>query len=358
MTNDGYTAVADYAVRFHRAVGTKHHVASPLGAWLLIAMSGAGDSALAEALLDTPHPLVAAASAMWHAPHAEPPSLPALPASTATGPLPDQAGLDRWARENTFGLIEQFPLKLSPEVVLVLASALATRISWEHPFELAPASALGPDSPWAGRLSTVLRSPSPGHRALVAESERAGRVIVHEAGADGLRVISVAAGPGVAPDRVIAAAHEVAAGARQVSLSDLPLGDSPLYRVWDEPEAAKPGEFAHAVLPAWSARNQHDLGAAEFGFAAVAERLGRDRFEAAQSAVARYDRYGFEAAAVTGFMSLTSFTPPGPARFAELRFGHPYAVVAVATQPGGPWDGMPVFSAWVSDPDDADPEEF
>ena len=29
----------------------------------------------------------------------------------------------------------------------------------------------------------------------------------------------------------------------------------------------------------------------------------------------------------------------------------PYAVVAVATQPGGPWDGVPVFSAWVADPD-------
>ena len=355
MTNDGYAAVADYAERFHRAVGTKHHVASPLCAWLLIAMSGAGsqaDAALARALLDTPHPLVAAASAMWHAPQVEPPSLPALPASTATGPLPDQAGLDRWARENTFGLIEQFPLKLSPEVVLILASALATRISWQHPFELAPAETLGPDSPWAGRLTTVLRSPSPGHRALIADSSTAGRVIVHEAGADGLRVLSVAADPGVPPGRVLAAAHEVAA-ARPVSLFDLPVGESPLYRVWEEPHAAKPGEFAHAVLPAWSARNQHDLGADEFGFAAVAEKLGRDRFEAAQSVVARYDRYGFEAAAVTGFMSLTSFTPPGVARFAELRFGHPYAVVAVATQPGGPWDGMPVFSAWVSDPDDA-----
>jgi hypothetical protein len=42
---------------------------------------------------------------------------------------------------------------------------------------------------------------------------------------------------------------------------------------------------------------------------------------------------------------------------AELRFGHPYAVAAVAVQDAGgtpgPWHGLPVFSAWVADPQDA-----
>jgi hypothetical protein len=42
-----------------------------------------------------------------------------------------------------------------------------------------------------------------------------------------------------------------------------------------------------------------------------------------------------------------------------LRFGHPYAVVAVTTateetaSSGNPWHGLPVFSAWVSEPEDA-----
>jgi hypothetical protein len=49
---------------------------------------------------------------------------------------------------------------------------------------------------------------------------------------------------------------------------------------------------------------------------------------------------------------------PGLVRTAELRFGHPYAVVAVTVDsPGrgdpGPWHGLPVFSAWVADPEDA-----
>jgi hypothetical protein len=41
----------------------------------------------------------------------------------------------------------------------------------------------------------------------------------------------------------------------------------------------------------------------------------------------------------------------GVRRTAALRFGHPYAVVAVAE--GGPWDGLPVFSGWVAEPDSA-----
>jgi hypothetical protein len=48
-------------------------------------------------------------------------------------------------------------------------------------------------------------------------------------------------------------------------------------------------------------------------------------------------------------------------RIAELRFGHPYAVVAVTLDHGRdtagqsvprPWHGIPVFSAWVSEPED------
>lgn len=50
-------------------------------------------------------------------------------------------------------------------------------------------------------------------------------------------------------------------------------------------------------------------------------------------------------------------------RTAELRFGHPFAVVAVASDTrwdpatnelrSGPWHGVPVFSAWLTEPDDA-----
>jgi hypothetical protein len=51
-------------------------------------------------------------------------------------------------------------------------------------------------------------------------------------------------------------------------------------------------------------------------------------------------------------------TRPGVLRTAELRFGHPYAVVAVTTDDNWsagrrPWEGLPVFSAWITQPEDA-----
>ena len=47
-----------------------------------------------------------------------------------------------------------------------------------------------------------------------------------------------------------------------------------------------------------------------------------------------------------------------------MRFGHPFAVVAVASDDLGvpprdrvanPWHGLPVLSAWVSEPAEAEP---
>jgi len=53
----------------------------------------------------------------------------------------------------------------------------------------------------------------------------------------------------------------------------------------------------------------------------------------------------------------------GLARDARIEFTHPYAVVAVALDRGwtrdgacyGPWHGLPVFSGWVSSPQEAVP---
>ncbi|MGS2618245.1 hypothetical protein ACVCAH_27520 [Micromonospora sp. LZ34] len=398
MTTDIRTPLARYAEHLHARAGDRHHVASPLGAWLLLALAapaatGATRTALEEvlgtdastaaeaahALLAAPHPLVPSATAVWYRRGFETPHLDgwraALPRSTERGPLPDQDGLDAWAREHTLGLIEQFPLKVGPDVLLALASALATRISWEQPFEVAAAGALRSTGGWDRRLTRVLRSPRHGHRCAIAATERAGDVIVHAAparaadtgaGKAGLVVVSVAAEPDVPPADVLAAAYEVTAGAAdgsapagRRSLFDLPLGETALWTVREERIRTRaPGgrEERHtALLPCWSARSEHDLSDPQLGFAAVNRALtGTGQFEARQAAMARYGRYGFEAAAVTGYFDLVSLPPEGVARSAELRFGHPYAVVAVATdtRPGAHWHGVPVFSAWVAEPEE------
>ncbi|GLI02482.1 hypothetical protein [Phytohabitans aurantiacus] len=370
-----FTPIARYAARLHAIAGGTHHVASPLGAWLLLALCGAAghdveealgvdaDDALAFAadLLGTPHDAVLSAAAVWTRARADA-LLRRLPAAVETGDLPGQDRLDAWAREHTLGLIESFPLQVPPTAVVVLATALATKVSWGMPFDVVPGSTLG--GPFGARLANALRTPEGhGHRQFVASSARAGDLVVHTARArEGLAVTSVAAAPDVPAADVLAAAYEVAGGTAVArSLFDLPLGDGPLWTISERhaPVTAASGreERCAAILPAWEARSEIDLGHPDLGFPAgaraIAELLGLTEYdyEARQSAVARYTRVGFEAAAVSAMFTTTGFTMPreGLVRTAELRFGHPYAVVAVASG-GGPWDGVPVFSAWVANP--------
>ncbi|HEU5266987.1 MAG TPA: hypothetical protein VFU35_09805 [Jatrophihabitans sp.] len=395
-------AVVRYAERFHAAVGQAHHVGSPLGAWLVLALAGPaarGDQAMeladvlgvdvaaaaarADALLSHPHPLVSAAAAVWYREEFRTPDvsewLGRLPGPVETGPIPDQAALDAWASRHTDGLIDRFPITVSPSVVLLLASALATRVSWEVPFETVPASELGATSTWAARLTQVLRTPAdPRHEQFVASTERCGDVAVHAARArSGLLVASVIAAPDVPAGHVLTAAHHIAValadrqrlGAR--SLFELPLGDGPLWTITERPApttaADGRAERYSTCLPAWSAHSEFDLTDPTLGFGTAAAALARllhlseYGFEAKQAAMARYTRVGFEAAAVTGLPVAVAMHvyKDGVRRDAHIRFDHPYAGVAVATDdhPRGetrsPWHGLPVFSAWITEPEDA-----
>jgi hypothetical protein len=318
--------------------------------------------------------------------------LAGLPRAVEVGELTGQAALDDWARRGTGGMIKTFPVDIPPQVLLVLATALATRVSWEEPFDVVPGAALGPHSRWASQLRRVLRTPqgrrtgiSTGwsHDQFIAATGEAGDVAVHTAQArGGLRVTSVAARPGVRAADVLAAAHRLAgaiATGGQVarrSLFDVPLGAAPLWEIEERPVwvEASDGRYEEctAVLPAWSADSVHDLTHASLGFgvaaATLAELMNLDPswYQARQAAVARYSRTGFEAAAVTGWAAAgaASVSRRGLLRTAELRFGHPFAVVAVTADHGhrpwrpaprrSPWQGLPVFSAWITQPEDAD----
>ena len=425
MTSVATDALADaltaYAGRFHASVGPCHHVASPLGAWLLLALVAAADEAggpadrtrtaaadagpttgaesdvaagaAAEAagrgapgvtdhaatraaessaealgmpteaaarhareLLDHPHPAIAAATAAWtrDAPPAAARWLAALPASVERGPVPSQDAADAWARRHTLDMIDHFPLTLDHTVLCVLANALATRINWTHPFTTTGSDAFR--SEWRARVATVLRTPDRGHACAIARHPAAGEIGIHRAHAEGLAVTSVIAAPHVPAEAVVTAAHDAARDrVEHLSLADLPLGDGP---AWTVTESTGTGNRVSAVLPAWSATSEHDLRAPSFGFAGAAAVLGRlfgaAAWDARQAATARYHREGFEAAAVTAVAVRMSFRPPGKRREAELRFDRPYAVVATATG-DGPWAGLPVFSAWVTDPEPPTP---
>ena len=408
--SDVATAVSRYAARLHRACGTGHHVASPLGAWLLLAlcapastgrtreeladvlgMDADAAAAVAARLLDHPHPLVRSAAAVWNRPIGDVQALArwiaGLSPAVAHGDMPAQAELDDWARDHTYGLIEKFPVTVTVETVVLLATALATRVSWQLPFDAVPSAELGP-SPWAATVERVLRTPERyGHHQFIASTEAAGDVAVHTAYSQAaeddekghhqaLLVTSVIGAPDVPPATMLAEAHRIACAVavhdpvNARSLFDLPLGEGPLWTIDEAPATtdAPDGrdERCVAVLPAWTARSEHDLTRADVGFPSAARALAQllglteFQFEAKQAAVATYDRTGFEAAAVTAMaVALGAAMVPrrGLRRTATLRFGHPYAVVAVTTHQGPqnhdePWHGLPVFSAWITEPSD------
>jgi hypothetical protein len=402
-----------YARKVYPAVLEQHvgaSVSSPLGVWLLLAacLSGAeGEhrTALEEALgcsaadasellgafMASPPPALKAAIAVWVAIADATPRLSdwvrQLPDAVESGFMPSKRGADEWADRNTFGLIKSFPLQIDASTRIVLASALATRVSWPVPFDAVPASEhLADASPWKSKVERLLWDSRPNGRAMIADTRSAGRVAVHFAIAEeDLTVISVAADPDVPRVAVLGAAHEVAAvavgdwGQLARSLFELPLGTGHSWHV-DEREVStyhagqRIERIAGASLPAWHVESELNLrGSALFATSSALEAMRAligprpgDITDAAQAAIASFTRYGFEAAAITGFAVRSSLSHEpdqiGVERSAILRFDHPYAAVAIAghaeppRRPGQlrherrPFDGLPLFSAWISEP--------
>jgi len=202
----------------------------------------------------------------------------------------------------------------------------------------------------------------------IATTPQAGDVAVHSAHGDGLLVLSVIADPAIAPARVHAAAHDLA-GAHRRSLFDLPLGEGHAWTITETRVAGPtPEERYRAIVPAWNASSSHSLLRGGLGFDRAADALaalcnpefGPIDTTAVQTAAASYTKHGFEAAALTALSAPTSALHPPMTvrRTAQLRFNRPYAVVAIAQDPArqapGPWHGLPVFSAWVAEPSDAE----
>ena len=230
------------------------------------------------------------------------------------------------------GAHRRFPIQMDPDLVCLLATALATKVSWDVPFEVVDAAALAP-SPWAASLGRVLQSPprDPRHRQYISETDRAGTVGVHLAGARGGLLVGsvIAADPEVPPADVLAAAHSIVTAEARTphsvarrSLFDLPLGHGAIWTITEEEVETKATdgreEVVTAVLPAWSAETTVDLDREDLGLPAAArvikQALGLTNltYEAKQAAVARYTAIGFEAAAVSALAIMWSETQHAP----------------------------------------------
>jgi Serpin (serine protease inhibitor) len=417
--------VSAYARRVSSATLEQHRaasVSSPLGVWLLLvacapAAQGSDRAELEDALgcssdeasrllaafVASPPPALSAALAVWvrivDATAELTEWVRAMPDSVSSGFMPTQAEADAWAQRETLGLIRRFPMKIDELTRIVLASALATKVSWEVPFGVVPAvEQLGVASPWRSAVSRLLWDGAAEGRAMIARTKAVGLVAVHCAVArEDLTVVSVSAAPDVDRALVLAAAYEVAAtvsgdwGRGACSLYDLPLGPGHSWEISEQEvptRATTPRleRIAGVCLPAWRAENELDLTLAPaFGTGPALQTLREligpradDRCAATQAAVASFTRYGFEAAAVSALgIRTAAMRRPGRRsveRAAVLRFDHPFAAVAIAGRPWPPrpsspprrsgsgftpvgdesLPGLPLFSAWVHEPIEAE----
>ncbi len=150
-----------------------------------------------------------------------------------------------------------------------------------------------------------------------------------------------------------------------MSLFDLPLDVGPYGTLSERTrDPGAPDQQLSALLPAWTASTTIDLRhrttpvpGVDAALAALLRLSAGDLPAAAQTTDARFTREGFEAASVTAMATRVSYRPGPPARHLKLRFARPYAAVAVAVGTP-PWNGVPVVSAWVTEPSRIPPEHL
>jgi serine protease inhibitor len=253
------------------------------------------------------------------------------------GRLTSQAALDAWASERTDGLIDHLPVRLGPDTLLVLATALLLRTSWRQRFD---------------------ERERGGHTWLARTSSGVADIAVHADTATVLRVrgeqdVDVLLGigdPGAARADVIAA---LLTGQVSASGADLLAGrPAPGVRLGT---AAGGGPRTVLRLPAFEVRCQHDLlaQAEVLGLRAAADIGGFPRLspvalrvaQARQQVLARFFATGFEAAAVTATAMVASARVRAePVPVLHVTLDRPFAFAAVHRP-----TGVPVVAGWIAD---------
>jgi hypothetical protein len=367
-------AVSAYAGRVLPTLLADGGATSPLAPWLLAALVAPAVSgkrrATLERILGRPADQAAdlAGSILDHGPRSlrtalalwRRPDLAAngelgswerrLPARTGRGPIPTQAGADEWTRLQTAGLINRFPAAVGPLTLAVLAAAIAAKARWDRPLERA----------WGGENAWKLKNMLSADPVGVFES-KAGMIGVARSVStdDEVAVYSFIAAPNVEREAHVKAALGLLSGwfraadpERLARRRAVPVAKlEPRGHAW----TVEPSDGSSAIVPAFAEKTDSANILALPGIAEAAATLAemvRDAMPvpqkveigAAMSAVARYDRLGFEAAAVAAMMiTMSAMMDQQPQLL--LRFDRPHLAVAVSTDMR--YRGLPMFAAWV-----------
>ena len=277
-----------------------------------------------------------------------------LPAGVV-GTLTDQAALDQWASDETDGLIDKFPLQLTPATVLVLASALAARVKWRTPFEGYPRDrnweSAQPDQQQLSRTTYDL-----GIAAVLDDTVT--RVVVE---GDGDVDVHLLLGTQQSAEVLATGLRELSGEAQVLPASDLD-GDGPGLTVRRVP-SSHPNDMVCLALPSFEITAKHDLmnNVDLFGLRSLSESdtshlpllspVPLFVSEGVQDVLARFFAEGFEAAAVTAFGIAVGSAMPRERyeiTLVDVTFDRPFGFIAVHRP-----SRLAVVAGWVSSPFEA-----
>lgn len=275
----------------------------------------------------------------------------------------DGKALDAWASYRTGGLIERMPVSLQEDTRLVLASALALRLNWAHPFRAVPGRAQ--EGPWSGRTLRWLHRATPSLDGVRVAEDPAGQVTIVDVTGDAdtdLDVQLLLGEPTAEPGQVLRTGiAALADAARSVHGSALPDGNPGPGLAIRTVEAPGPQPLLALSAVAFSLRAEHDLldAAPLFGLLTATDSdvghfpgISTEPLaisSARQSAVARFHAAGFEAAAVTAIAAQPGSAPRRTghrARRAEVRLDRPFGFLAVHRT-----SRLVLAAGWVTEPD-------
>lgn len=271
----------------------------------------------------------------------------------------DQERLDAWANEQTDRLIKKMPIDVTPDTLVVLASALSVNTRWLDPFD--PGSLR-----WSGQWADGLRRETRDlDQLLIIENTPAGPVALAEVRGDKEITVYLALG-----DEATPAANVLTEAITAVERPDQCRRGSTL-QVGD----AAPGVTVEMVrtfvvdrptlevqtVP-FALEAEHNLldDPSVFGLQTATD-TSRGHFpkmsptplavnQAKQAAIAEFSAEGFQAAAVTamGLAAGVALHPPEPEAESlriRARFDRPFGFVAVHAP-----TRLILFAGWVSEP--------
>ena len=268
------------------------------------------------------------------------------------GTLTDQAALDQWASDETSGLIKKFPLEITPDILVVLASALAARVKWRKPFDASPRNDRvswddpgDPDQQWLSRTTHKLAEAAVLDGAVT-------RVVVE---GDGDVDVHLLLGDQQPPEVLAAGLRELSGEAAVRKAAELGGPGLDVRRI---PSSGRQ-DILRLRLPSFEITMRHDLmkQAELFGLRSLADPSTSHLphlspvplfvSKGVQDVLARFFAEGFEAAAVTAFGMTLGGIPDHPYEVTsvEANFDRPFGFIAVH-QPSR----LAIVAGWVSSP--------